>query len=356
MHIKIIGILNFQYSTHNYGAVLQAAALEFILKQQGHEVEHINFIPSPRKTSLKGLIRKVLVKIGFFKQKEAQKPSNSVAFEKFRESFLTRSAKVSTPEEFSILAKKYDTVVVGSDQVWRPRMVSDPLAFFLSYVPDNVERVSYAASFGAADWELELNDPVTLMAHRELRKFKAISCRETSGLQICKNLFDVSAIHVLDPLLQVSSDFFEQVIERATPSSARLVYYKLDEDQSFLSALKQLEERYGYKAHNLYRRNGIDNDYEEVAQWVRNLYDADIVVSDSFHCICLALRFGKQVFYSPNPARGQARMDDLFEYLCVDLVNSSQHESLSYVSTRSGFNESLAVLREASNKFLSVNI
>ncbi|QKJ50679.1 hypothetical protein G9396_05230 [Providencia rettgeri] len=44
-----VGILNFQYSDHNYGAVLQAAALENIVKQLGYNVEHINYLPYNKK-------------------------------------------------------------------------------------------------------------------------------------------------------------------------------------------------------------------------------------------------------------------------------------------------------------------
>lgn len=108
---KKIGILNFQYSTHNYGAVLQAAALEHILKAEGHDVEHIDFAPLPKKLTFKGRVKKLC-------------------------------PRITTPEQFSTLAKKYDTVVVGSDQVWRPRMTVDPEAFFLSYVPAGVDRIN----------------------------------------------------------------------------------------------------------------------------------------------------------------------------------------------------------------------
>ena len=41
-----VGLLNFHYSDHNYGAVLQAAALADIVTQLGYNAEHINFIPA----------------------------------------------------------------------------------------------------------------------------------------------------------------------------------------------------------------------------------------------------------------------------------------------------------------------
>lgn len=349
---KKIGVLNFQYSTHNYGAVLQAAALEHILKAEGNDVEHINYIASPKKKNFKRVIKKVLIFFGLFKSKQKPKPGNSGAFERFRNQFLTRSPKITTPEQFSSLAMKYDTIVVGSDQVWRPRMATDPAAFFLAYVPDTVERVSYAASFGAAEWEPDGNDPVTKLAKQELAKFKAISCRETSGVEICQSVFGVKAAHVLDPLLQVSDEFIQSIISCSKPSEQRLVYYKLDYDEEFLSVLKGLEEKVGMQAHNIYRKNGELNEYEEVANWLRHIHDAEVVVSDSFHCICLALRFGKKVVYYPNPERGQARMDDLFEYLGVNCESPGEVSAYKNIINAASISDNLEDLRKQSRLFI----
>jgi hypothetical protein len=47
-----IGLLNFHYSTHNYGAVLQAAALKHFFDKNGYEAEQINFIPKKQFFSL----------------------------------------------------------------------------------------------------------------------------------------------------------------------------------------------------------------------------------------------------------------------------------------------------------------
>lgn len=349
---KKIGVLNFQYSTHNYGAVLQAAALEHILKSEGHDVEHINYIPPPQKNNFKRMVKKVLVFFGLLKSKLKTTPGNSEAFERFRKQFLTRSSKITTPEQFSTLATEYDTIIVGSDQVWRPRMATDPAAFFLAYVPDNVGRVSYAASFGAAEWEPESNDPVTKLAKQELAKFKAISCRETSGVEICKSVFGIDAVHVLDPLLQVADEFIQSIISSSKPSEQKLVYYKLDHDEEFLSVLKGLEEEIGMQAHNIYRKNGELNEYEEVANWLRNIHDANVVVSDSFHCICLALRFGKKIIYYPNPKRGQARMDDLFEYLGIARENCESNKEYFNITDSGAISPNLENLRKRSRLFI----
>lgn len=50
--MKKIGLLNFQYSQKNYGAVIQSAALHYIVENlnKNYEVEHINFIPEDEST------------------------------------------------------------------------------------------------------------------------------------------------------------------------------------------------------------------------------------------------------------------------------------------------------------------
>jgi len=347
-----IGVLNFQYSTHNYGAVLQAAALEYMLKSLGHDVEHINYLPLKKSKILKQVIKKILISLRLIKPRENDIRGNTEAFERFRKKYLTRTLPISRREDFETLASGYNTIIVGSDQVWRPTMTSDPEIFFLSYVPNGVNRISYAASFGQAEWEADIDDKITALAKRELAKFKAISCRETSGVEICKRIFDVNAVHVLDPLLQASDDFIESVIKDAKPSSQKLVFYKLDYDKSFLVALKELEVERKVKAHNLYLKDGNSNDFEDVSQWLRNIYDSEIVVSDSFHCICLALRLGKEVFYCPNPSRGQARMDDLFNYLDVHIENYNGNKLFKRLSRDHSFIEKISLLRYNSAKFM----
>ena len=352
---KKIGILNFQYSEHNYGAVLQAAALEFELKEQGYDAEHINYIPK-RNATLKSWLKKLLVKSKIFRANSGGKLLGKQVFEKFRNDFITRSKKVENESEFYQLSKEYKSVVVGSDQVWRPKMVSDLAIYFLKYLPDHVQRISYAASFGAAKWELSKSDPLTLMAKEQAKKFKAISCRESSGVKICNETFNVSATHVLDPLLLVSDKFIEKLISLSQPSENKVVYYKLGTDEKFLQELTSLEKIYNAKPRNIYTRKNNENMYEEVPQWVRNIYDSEVVITDSFHCICLGLRFNKTVVYYPNPERGQARLDDLFKIFEISQLKHSDPTLSSRMLTCDGahqFQSRLHEMRLISREFIS---
>lgn len=172
---KTIGLLNFHYSDHNYGAVLQAAALADVISRLGYSVEHIDFIPKKieQKKTLRQLLISILAVLGIkswlkymLGKKEYIKPTviGSEVFEQFRDVWVTRSQQTYTASQhLKTVGTTYSAVVVGSDQVWRPNMFvnkhQDVDAYFLSFLPDSVTRVSYAASFGVDKWE-ETNDVI----------------------------------------------------------------------------------------------------------------------------------------------------------------------------------------------------
>lgn len=352
--MKKVGILNFQYSTHNYGAVLQAAALEHICRQLGHEAQHLDYMAKP-KVSLKGRVGQLLRKLGLRKTPSHTRVANEEAFERFREKFITRTTKIRTPSEFRSVANEFDAVIVGSDQVWRPAFAKDTIGFFLGHVPDGVDRVSYAASFGTASWEKSGDAALTDQVGKELQKFKAVSCREESGVEICRDVFGVEAEHVLDPLLLVGDEFFHSVISSSQRSSStNIVYYKLDSTPEFQRGLLKLASEGGGVPVNIYLKDSHKAEYREVADWLGLIRNAEVVVTDSFHCICLSLRFGKEVIFCPNEHRGQARLDSLFKQLDISVEPlDTDLETPMFKLSRSGlFDEIVARERKKALKFL----
>ena len=318
--MKKIGILNFQYSTHNYGAVLQAAALEHICRQFGHDAKHLDYMARP-KMSLKSRIGLTLRKMGLRKTPNAKLIANEEAFERFRRNFITRTPRINSYKDFTCFSKNYEVVIVGSDQVWRPTISKDTLAFFLSYVPQGIDRIAYAASFGTENWEKKDDTVLTTKVQKELLLFKAISCREKSGVEICKSVFGVEASHVLDPLLLADESFFEKVVSKSfVKAGAKIVFYKLDSTPDFYSDLGTLGVELGSDAVNIYHKDSHICEYREVADWLALILASEVVVTDSFHGICLALRFGKDVIFCPNEKRGQTRLDSLFDLLNIEAV------------------------------------
>lgn len=334
---KKVGLLNFHYSDHNYGAVLQAAALADIVTQLGYNAEHINFIPAKieQKKTLRQQLVAVLAALGIksllkrlLGKKVYIKPHviGSEVFEQFRITWIPRSAQTySAATQLNSIGSTYAAVVVGSDQVWRPNMFvnkqQDITAYFLSFLPDSVRRISYAASFGVDKWEESQNIALTKHVHDAIKKFNAVSVREQTGVAICRDHFGVTAQHVLDPTLLNGVAFFDRIIAKAGVGKQceNVVYYKLDVDTAFISAIAHIGNILQAPTEDIYyKKCDVGYRYIAVADWLAKIRDSKFVVTDSFHCVCLAILFNKEFICFTNKERGLARLQSLLSSLGIE--------------------------------------
>lgn len=330
-----IGLLNFHYSDHNYGAVLQAAALQRAVINLGFkETENINFIPPTPKKTLKNKVGDLLRALGLKAKHERAQVSHNGEFEKFRQEYIKTSNVYHSSQELS--KSNYSAIIVGSDQVFRPAMTqANASSYFLDFVSDNATtKIAYAASFGVDKWEAS-NPYAANITHFKtlLQDFSAISVREDSGVDICKKTFNVTATQVLDPTLLIGESFFHDMIKQNIDDystyKGKLVYYKLDCDQTFFNCLDRLTDETGLLQENIYY--GVDNtnrqSYLPVKAWLSAIYNSDLVVTDSFHCVCLSILFRKEFICVANPDRGIARLSSLLEPLGLEnrLYDSSDN-------------------------------
>jgi hypothetical protein len=363
---KNIGILNFQHTQGNYGAVLQASAIEHMVRELGYNVEHIKFLPKIKLTAYKksrGFIGRVIRKAGFGKYLNLYPFVRNVeVFEDFRCSYLNRTDKsFSNHADLIEIKDVYDAVIVGSDQVWRPEYtIEQPLAFFLSFVGDNCKRISYAASFGLDTWVYNDEEFVSSVK-KEIKKFSAISVRESTGVDICNNIFGVDALHVLDPTLLVGREFFDGIIDKDIPNTLALgvVYYVLDVSDVFIQQVTDIGKRLNVPVNNIFHKeiNGKLS-FNSVPEWLAELRASKLIITDSFHCVCFAILFEKQFIYSANQARGMTRLESLLGILGLEDRISRDINQLSdgaFIESNIDYSKvsrNLNKLRKPSLKFL----
>ena len=324
-----IGILTLPLHT-NYGGILQAYALQTVLERMGHTVEVVNksqMQQLPHKwflVLLKRVIKKfvlgrkvrVLAESYHNKYYPIMSKNTQIFIEKYVNQRVVPSLRV-------IEENDYDAVVVGSDQVWRPccfrPMWNAPMnQAFLEFAKLwSVKRVAYAPSFGSDLWEY--NSQETEKCKNLAKLFSVISVREQSGVNLCKDYLNADAVVVPDPTMLLSKEDYISLIESSNvpKSSGNLLCYVLDETPEKKDLIDLVSKKNNLRPFRV--NSKIEDSFapvEErvqppVEQWLRGFYDADFVVTDSFHACVFSIIFEKPFIVYGNVSRGMARFESL---------------------------------------------
>ena len=238
-NIKRVGIITLQ-SGNNYGAVYQSYALSNYLKSLGFEVFILNY--QMEKPSLKkcmkhpiSLIRKIISRKAFtfnFLRKRGQhykgvrrEEKFSEIFNEFRESYLNIT---DVFYDYKLLLKNppaADFYITGSDQVWAADFLFSSPAYLLGFAPAYAKRISYAPSFGKSSLEPYLEKTFK----NYIKRFDAVSVRESGGVKIVKNIAGIDAVKVLDPTLLISN--YSEIIDYSlVPDAPYILLYRLNQD------------------------------------------------------------------------------------------------------------------------------
>lgn len=319
---------------HNYGGILQAYALSTILKESGHDVSILDrrAKPIPYHRQAKQALRSIREKLRLWTNPPSAPPSCLLSqdFENLKRFIrmhlpLTEELKSSHTLRRHYRSKQYEFLLIGSDQVWRPRYAPNLLENFGSFLDSTDARGSYAASFGVSHWELSSGE--TQLCRELLKRFGGISVRESSGIDLCKQHFRIDAEHHVDPTLLLTNRKYSQLLtgeySRFTDAVAN---YILDETPftRFISSrvaryLGKREESFfpwmAPAAGDLLRTRV----HPHVEDWLMLFRDASFIITDSFHGCVFSIIFNKPFLALGNIRRGLARFKSLLAQL--DLEN-----------------------------------
>ena len=309
---------------NNYGGLLQNFALQRVLQKENIHVKTINCLVVPPlwriflswiKTFLlllRGRRRSFV--LGNHRRKRAD----------FAEQFMQRFVVMT--ESYSRLTLKLlkqnpcDCVIVGSDQVWRPKYnyrIEDMYLKFAGNFP--IKRIAYAASFGVDEWEYTPKQ--TYECSKLAKKFDAISVREESGIKLCDDNLGVCATWVLDPTLLLKKEDYLEVCKDVPFSTEKiLVAYVLDMSESVSELCKSVAKERGLVIKMLRADFGS---VLSVPEWLAMFRDASYVVTDSFHGTNFSVIFSKDFKSIYNKNRGAARFESL-----LNLYNSGRLEEM----------------------------
>lgn len=324
-----IGILSLPLYV-NYGGILQTYALQTVLERMGHDVTFIQKRNWPLRLKLQDMpvvYTKRIVKnlLGQHIPMSYERIFNREApiIRQNIEPFVRKHIRMKVVDDYrQICENDFDAIIVGSDQIWRPLYVKHIESAFLDFAKDwnNIKRVAYAASFGTDSWEYSKSQ--SEHCRKLVKLFNAVSVREASAVKLCREHFGVEAKHVLDPtMLLEAADYMKLFKESNTPKSdGNLLCYILDENEEKAKIISSIAKEKHLKPFSVSARPTYRYDLpvEEriqpsVEQWLRGFYDADFVVTDSFHACVFSILFRKPFLVYGNKARGMSRFMSLLE-------------------------------------------
>lgn len=141
-------------------------------------------------------------------------------YSEFREKYLGINGKEYFPQNLHEIQNRYDTVVVGSDQVWNVCMVDFDEAFFLGWT--KATKVAYAPSLGGKELSQSANFN---QIKAWLREFSSISVREENGKRCLEQVTGRNVPKVLDPTLTIEEDFWYNVVNKPLIDGDYIFYY-----------------------------------------------------------------------------------------------------------------------------------
>jgi hypothetical protein len=302
-----IGILTY-HRAENYGALLQAYATKTYLESLGHDVSFVDYWPQYHIDYFKLFSwRRFLA--GSMHTKLAMLSSIVVwGISRYRrkrqlQQFMQQHLGLAPKPQYTRMndhTDRYDTVIYGSDQIWRKQHLGGVEFDAWYFGSDNVmaeRKIAYAASMGKQDTTAQDDGYVKRM----MLNFSHIAVRETS-LHDYLNKMDVSSTVVADPVFLLTKEQWLQLAEPVGGDKEYILFYNLLNTPESTRFAKALSQHTGLPVIEVTKRLSllhIGSGYVRTAsveRFLGLLAGARYVVSNSFHGVALSLLFGKEIW------------------------------------------------------------
>lgn len=357
MKIKLV-----TFAPHpNFGTCLQSYALNYVLKNMGHDVE---FIYNRREVPplawrryviliIKKVVRRLLPNSVAKRLKQSLRPytdstssqditpailelpnhpilkclsklscykfiakkwyyGNLQKSKVYKFSFLDGNFKMRrlyTPKDYQDVVKDADMFITGSDQIWNPFCGGYNPMMFLEFVNDGTKCISYSSSIS----QPSIHPFVEQRMKKTLSKFKHIAVREQRSVDLLNTLLGRTDVKlVVDPTYLLTANEWEQFgnhakLEFELPEKYIFCYFVGDKRVNVYDKMvREVKQFTGINyviALECYNRNLTFGDgftYQDAGpyEWVYLLKHASYVCMDSFHATVFALKFQKEFVHT----------------------------------------------------------
>ena len=365
--MKTVGILNF-HCADNFGAVLQAYALQRVILDLGYRAELIDFRPDElimpyvgrrdfsKLRKKRGVLRAVKALVwGLPNQRKRTTRERLFAEMRTRNMIVSRQ-KYFAAEELTKNPPAYDAYISGSDQVWNPsfkKWIGN--SYFLDFVEDESLKISYAASI-AEPVPTELVEEYVNLINR----FDFVSVREHSAKEFLEHLIDKKIEVTLDPTLLLNETEWAKLMMDHPMRSKYILVYDLAKSEKLTQVANKISSSTGFPVVSYSKSKNFNNGcysfaYSSPGEFLSLVKDAELVLSSSFHGVAFSILFSKP-FLAFAFNKRSSRIIDLLELLELKdrIMNETSpierilNSSIDYGKTK----ERLEVRKEKSIEFL----
>jgi hypothetical protein len=279
--MKKVGIL----TTHegaNYGAFLQALALQEAIKELGYDVNIINY------TSIRQLLKELRYSI--ITKKICTIPARIAKvnqFYKTQKHYFHCTPFTHNPQKINDY--NFDVIVLGSDEIWNynNKVIKHDLTYFGKGI--NAGLISYAPSIGA----IKPTDNHPKYISCLLSRFSHLSARDKNTALIVRQLTGQLPTLVLDPTLIYDLTKHHTTINE---NSKYLLVYAPTIKNSHAACITQYAKEQNLKIISVgYHYDWVDKNIIKIdpMKWMSYIANATFVFTTSFHGTLFSINYNK---------------------------------------------------------------
>ena len=355
-----IGIMTF-HNVPNYGAALQAFALKTYLSELGHDVRLIDyqcpgnsdeFSPESLKSKSRrsgNVVKRIVKSLMYDVLVNKDYCCKYNKFKQFSDEFYNLEGYTSD------IYNSFDIVFCGSDQIWNPAITK---GFKPPYFGGQRDITKVAASYAASCGDVsELNENLRSELCTLVRNLDFAGVRE-------KSLYDylcaqgIECTYTLDPtFLLTASDYIEKLHLKMNNEKKYILQYSLRKSDDLDKAAAKVAKEKGLKIIDVcgYIPKKLHRGHFDIGpvEFLEYLYNAEYVVTNSFHGVALSLNFKKD-FNVCLPVHRKGRIQDLLEMLdLTDRIYSHEKKMATDKIDYEGNSRKLNGSLETSKFFIS---
>lgn len=356
-----IGILTY-HACYNYGACLQAYALQNTIKRKFSDCQIIDYqsnrlidinhpfckYPKHPKEIIKNITR-----APYYNQLRER----GKLFNDFINNDLILSKRCTTDEDVKQECENYDCIVCGSDQTWNldPSIRYETPLYYLNF-PKKQRRITYATSFGSWVNKFETREKELLPW---IKQFDALSMREESGANLLRSK-GLNCEWVVDPTLLLTQNDYDKIVDDRIIEKEYILLFSWDGAKETIEITKKISKQLNCEAYLIVPPPramfcGIKRKLDIGPKEFLNLIKyAKLIVTNSFHGTVFSTVY-KKPFISAIKEEADPRRASLMKQFGLEdhLMNPNNYNLDKIFSTDFSIVEKkLSPLREHSINYL----